>query len=211
MEYPKCVVYKGTKYFLQSTGRYYQDGHRDAPERLLHRRIWADAHGPIPEGYAVHHKNGDWTDNSLENLELLEAGEHQRIHQLERMAEPEFRRKALDALGRAQVEAAKWHSSDEGREWHKEHGRKCWEGREPVSVVCEVCGKEYQSFFPTRAHFCSKACRSKAGYFKHKTASGVCAFCGKPFVYNKYRKQECCSRTCAIRMRCANKRLQPDT
>jgi hypothetical protein len=34
------------------------------------------------DGEVVHHKNGDRTDNRLDNLELMTAGEHQRYHSL---------------------------------------------------------------------------------------------------------------------------------
>lgn len=49
---------------------------------LEHRKVWWDAHGPIPEGYEyhVHHKNGVKSDNRLENLELLTVKDHHRQH-----------------------------------------------------------------------------------------------------------------------------------
>lgn len=45
-----------------------------------HRAVWERAHGPIPAGYVVHHKNGNKRDNSLENLELLIHEQHSRHH-----------------------------------------------------------------------------------------------------------------------------------
>jgi hypothetical protein len=48
-----------------------------------HRLVWEQAHGTIPAGFHVHHKNGDKADNRLENLELREprshVGEHTRV------------------------------------------------------------------------------------------------------------------------------------
>lgn len=37
---------------------------------LAHRMIWRHFNGPIPEGMTINHKNGDRSDNRLENIEL---------------------------------------------------------------------------------------------------------------------------------------------
>ena len=34
-----------------------------------HRHVWEAAHGALPEGCVIHHKNGDRADNRLDNLE----------------------------------------------------------------------------------------------------------------------------------------------
>jgi len=47
---------------------------------LEHRWVWTQAHGPIPDGYVIHHINHDSRDNRLENLELMEQNEHKRHH-----------------------------------------------------------------------------------------------------------------------------------
>ena len=44
--------------------------------KLLHRLIFEKFHGGIPEGYIVHHKDGDKINNCILNLELLSLREH---------------------------------------------------------------------------------------------------------------------------------------
>jgi hypothetical protein len=44
---------------------------------LEHRYVWEQAHGPLPDGATLHHKNGNRLDNRLENLELF-IGNHGR-------------------------------------------------------------------------------------------------------------------------------------
>lgn len=47
-----------------------------------HRAVWQDAHGAIPPGYHVHHRNADRADNRLENLELIEGRRHVGSHSM---------------------------------------------------------------------------------------------------------------------------------
>jgi hypothetical protein len=54
-----------------------------ATNGLLHRIVWMENHGPIPEGFDVHHIDGDRENNVIENLELLPRGEHMAHHRYE--------------------------------------------------------------------------------------------------------------------------------
>lgn len=49
-------------------------------ERKLHRRIWQEANGPIPEGMHIHHIDGSRENNDLSNLQLVTPEEHYKIH-----------------------------------------------------------------------------------------------------------------------------------
>lgn len=54
---------------------------RTSDNQLLHRKIWEEFYGQkIPEGYVIHHRNGDCTDNRISNLELMTHEEHLSHH-----------------------------------------------------------------------------------------------------------------------------------
>lgn len=195
-------LYRGEKFWLQTTGRYFQSGRKNAAERLLHRRVWSDANGLIPEGMEVHHVDDDWRNNVLANLELRNISEHRREHQLKRMADPEFRALALQALRDNSDKAAEWHASPEGRAWHAANSKQAWAKKRAVDAQCTVCNRQYQTYFASRSRFCSHTCEQKEGYQRYKTAAGTCVQCGAGFTFNKFKKtQECCSRGCGIRRR----------
>src|SRR5262245_47448477 len=122
----KKIVYAGESFWLQTSGRYYQSRRPNAEEKLLHRRIYTDHFGPIPSGYQIHHANGDWQDNTPQNLVLVARSEHARQHLAERMATPEGLARAQEGLLKAQKAAKAWHASAEGAAWHAHHSREQW-------------------------------------------------------------------------------------
>src|SRR5207248_10749888 len=165
MGLPRFVVYKGRKYWLQSTGRYYSDGDHNAPERLLHRVIWTEHFGRIPKGFCVHHKNGNWRDDRPSNLELMPLGAHMSHHLRERFKDQKYRRNNAKQLADARMGASLWHKSSQGRKWHSVNSKRAWaDGKITKGLaICTECGTPFESFHHNRGsvHVCSERCQGK--------------------------------------------------
>lgn len=109
----ESIFYNGKKYNRypnsksSSLRRYYyrHDKWKESPV-ALHRQIWIDNHGPIPEGWDIHHKDGNPDNNSIENLEALPPKEHRNKHPMseEARAAASERTKRLDPLGKWRAE-----------------------------------------------------------------------------------------------------------
>lgn len=65
---------------LKSKGRIGRKAYRwiriDRKWVELHRKIWQDAHGPVPKGMCVAFRDGDSLNCSIENLELISRREN---------------------------------------------------------------------------------------------------------------------------------------
>lgn len=48
--------------------------------KFLHRLIFEDFYGPIPEGGHIHHKDGNKLNNCIMNLQLLTEKQHNSLH-----------------------------------------------------------------------------------------------------------------------------------
>ncbi|WP_366129747.1 HNH endonuclease signature motif containing protein [uncultured Roseovarius sp.] len=68
------------KYRWISQDGYIHLGFRDGRIVAEHRHVWECAHGPIPGGYQIHHRDGDRTNNKIRNLEALLPQDHKREH-----------------------------------------------------------------------------------------------------------------------------------
>lgn len=55
----------------------------DGKNQHIHRLEWQKYYGEIPEGYVVHHKDGDKCNWNIDNLELLSRGSHLDHHRSE--------------------------------------------------------------------------------------------------------------------------------
>lgn len=75
---PEVVIeYQGRRFTMRPTGYF----HETCGDRVaLHRVIWEEANGPIPDGFEIHHVDEDKTHNCLTNLECLSKPDHTRLH-----------------------------------------------------------------------------------------------------------------------------------
>ena len=69
--------YDGIKFTLRNTGYYSMTTNN---RQLMHRYIWQKEKGTIPDGWDIHHVNGEKWDNRIENLECLPKSEHTRLY-----------------------------------------------------------------------------------------------------------------------------------
>lgn len=190
----RCVEFEGNRYHWDGETPYLR-----CRGKLLHREMWKSAHGPIPAGHHVHHKDGDSWHNELANFVLRTPTEHAAEHSEMGSYSTPARVAHLESI---RPLAAEWHASAEGRQWHSEHGRETWKGRQPRPSTCEQCGAAFETMKPGGARFCSNACKTRS-----RALSGVddedrvCAECGETFRCNRYTKKRFCGRSCAARDR----------
>lgn len=184
---PKYIEYDGLKFCRDDKTGYYLNS---TIRKRLHRYVWEKEHGEIPKGYHIHHIDGDKSNNSIENLALFTAGDHEKLHG----AEQKRIEQARINLTHARENAAKWHRSEAGKKWHSEHAKGHKIPR--VTKTCEVCGKEFQGTKAQR--FCSNNCKSKYRRMtKADNITAICGVCGKEFTTNKYKPSKYCCRECA--------------
>lgn len=177
-----------TKLWLQGVGR-------------LHVEIWKDANGPVPDGYHIHHKDGNSLNNDLSNLECVPGSEHVSEH-MQNQPDEHWDRNRVH-LGEIRPLASEWHKSEEGHQWHVQHSKEIWDNRGSESHCCAQCGATYETRDRRKtSRFCSNKCRTAA-----RLASGVddedriCEWCQSPFRINRYKKAQCCSLVCSQRLR----------
>lgn len=177
------IVHEGRKYYE------FNGYHRARDGRFLHRVLYEQSNGPVPEGHHVHHKDGDRANNALENLESKDGRQHIADHMRGRVFYPKA---ALDA-------AAEWRKTDAGKEFMREQGvRNAHHLRQQREFDCECCGAKYLTVDTGFNRFCSNKCRAK-----HRRDSGVddvkaqCAHCGAEFSKNKHSSKEHCGLSCS--------------
>jgi len=151
--------FNGKIYKLQ--GKYMERG-----GKRLHRVVWYYHNGTIPDGYHIHHKDHDRLNNQITNLECVPKEQHLREHMTaERRAWA-----SKNVVENAMPAAKAWHSTEEGKEFHKQIGKKSWESKVWHTKVCTVCEKQYRTPFPERSKYCGNVCKARAFRAKHRKA-----------------------------------------
>lgn len=120
----------------------------------LHRFLWSEAHGPIPEGHDIHHVNGDSLDNRVENLTPVPRREHRGAAERNRT----IRSYVCDNCG----------GEFESRTGTRGENRFCSKGcanavayrRYRVERICPVCGGKYFTNKYRPGPYCSNRCHA---------------------------------------------------
>lgn len=157
----------GVRFYWKPDGYYKADHHKHGGV-TMHRYVWELHCGPIPNGFHIHHKDGDKSNNCIENLEILSPSDHSKHHGKENpwVGSEENKRQIV----RAGEFAKAWHSSEEGRKWHSQNSIKAWENRKIYALNCAQCGKEFTTKVPSIAKFCHQNCKAKALRARRKDA-----------------------------------------
>ncbi len=198
----ETIVFNGIKFRRYPEARqlahrrYYRPGMAVALTgvQALHQEIWKNLHGAIPPGCDIHHKDGNTSNNTPENLICLTEAEHHAWHAAHFQLTDEHRQR----LDKIRPLATMWHRSEEGRKWHSEHGKMTWETRIPLSKECAQCHCTYQTIsHASSTRFCSDRCMNR-----HRTESGarkryaaICKTCATPFIGERTTSAYC-SREC---------------
>jgi endogenous inhibitor of DNA gyrase (YacG/DUF329 family) len=174
--------------------RVYFSGYIGRRIELLHRHLWRREHGEIPKDCEVHHIDQNPLNNALENLECITKKQHRRIHaDCGAFSSPE----QLAHLERIRDKAKVWHASDEGHEWHRQHGIEVAKNRKPVTLTCSHCGKQFERIYNSKVAYCSTKCGDRARWPRKKhSVERVCEWCNKPFLADS-KKRRFCSKSCA--------------
>jgi hypothetical protein len=162
--------------------------------------VWVYHFGEIPAGHQIHHKDGNPSNNEIDNLECLTVAEHVERHNTD---EKRNRQRALMYKAHQNgmlKKAVEYHKSQIGREQSKrifkQHGAKNLYIQK--EFVCANCGVVYVGTHVGKNKYCSNNCKSTA-----RRKSGVdnvvshCERCGGEFIKNKYSPRRFCCRRCA--------------
>ena len=207
-EKSEIIDYNGIRYYRypdsKSHGKrcYYTCSNENKKKgySTLHRDIWRYEHNAeIPKGYDIHHKDGNYLNNDIKNLELITRSEHAKEHW--KMQTEEKRIQALHAIKNAQKRNKELCKDVNYRKILSERAKKRAENNQ-FDCVCNVCGKQFISHVE-KAKYCCKECkrvasnklateRRKAYYEKRQ-----CIVCKKEFLCNRYNKiTQTCSPHC---------------
>jgi len=159
--------------------------HKTNKSEALHRRIWIDHNGPIPDKHHIHHIDHDTLNNDISNLVCVAIREHGDLHS--------------DLTDKDKTYKRNWARNN----------------RKPVITLktkfnCKQCNTEFESHQTDRAAYCSLICRQRAKVLRDGTFYPLppephkCAVCNIKYIGRTSSKT--CSDVCNKQRQQANMR-----
>lgn len=188
------IRYRGFSYRRQPGRAYYAaSGWAIAKHgrSSLHRDVYRDHHGTIPDGWHVHHIDGDTENNDPANLEAISPSDHARHHYAERAERMAERR-------------AEWMATPEGREVRRRAAAKMRANTPARETTCAHCGAAITTRAGKGRLYCNDDCEYQARRQKNLRP---CPICGSAFggQVNGKRAARTCSYACGWELRRRNR------
>ena len=168
--------------------------------KTLHQAVWEHYNGTVLKGCIIHHKDKNPLNNDIGNLELLTKKEHKTLH----VGRSKWNGSVenFKNLENARKKASKWHGSEEGKAFHKALGMYTWKKYKVKKIKhCIVCNKEYSTYWPSKAKYCSRKCANKIYIAERKKPHNLkkctCVICQKSFESYKYSTARTCGQHCS--------------
>lgn len=143
------ISFNGQDYYKNTRGYWVQ---RKNSNKSLHVAIWEFTNGAVPEGYVIHHKDFNPSNNTIENLQCMTRAEHTRLHRLQE--QPKFKG-VCTCCGKEFISKrpAKFCSKECRRQTQYTH---YYEARN-----CAVCGKTFSTRKDSKTKCCSGYCADR--------------------------------------------------
>lgn len=163
------------------------------------RWVWINHFGTIPDNMDVHHKDGDKSNNEIENLEIISRSDHLKKHWKEGSYDLDQRRKQLS-------EARLWLKTPQGKKKQAINTKNSWEKRKlsPYKKICIGCEISFESYQKWGKH-CNSSCyakwrrKNKIGFIEKK-----CWICDKVYSIEKSSKIRTCGKECGTKLQIIN-------
>src|SRR4030065_2485584 len=130
----KIIVYKSIPYYkrkgrldYQPNGSYLKRGFPS-----LHRQIYIDNFGEIPQGYHIHHKDHNHYNNDPENLVAITRLEHALHHNKINLSDKKTKKRIY-----------KWHNSETGQVTLRDNAAKMRANSPKRKLACQNCGTTF--------------------------------------------------------------------
>lgn len=121
-----------------------------------HRWVWINHFGAIAEGMDIHHKDGNKSNNDIENLEMLSRSDHLK----KEMSCPKRKERQKKLLNTIRPMAHEVMRTEEKRKEQSEKSKEAWKYRRKRIKICIGCKMEYETTQPW-AKCCNPTCYTR--------------------------------------------------